>query len=168
METVHIGFSYNKTSVISKAIQLAENSKYSHVYIRRASKYGEYVYQASGIAVNFMNINIFLKDNVIVEEYEFELTDEKKEKLLEFFVTYAGAGYELKSLFKLLYVVVGERVGLNVKVKTDEKQDSKFICSELAAFLCEQILDIDIPGDINFVTPKKINPIIRANGVRVI
>lgn len=61
METISIGFSYHKTSILSRTIKSVEGSNFSHVYIRRKSKYGEYVYQASGLQVNFMNIDIFLK-----------------------------------------------------------------------------------------------------------
>ena len=96
MEKIYIGFSTHKGSLLSKTIQLVEGSNYSHVYIRRKSKYGEYVYQASGLQVNFMNIDIFLKNNLIIEEYEFELPDDKKEKLIAFFMKYANDGPYVK------------------------------------------------------------------------
>ena len=67
MEKIYIGFSTHTGNLLSKTIQLVEGSKFSHVYIRKVSKYGEYVYQASGLAVNFMNIDIFKAHNVIVE-----------------------------------------------------------------------------------------------------
>lgn len=156
MEKIYIGFSYHKTSLVSKIIQKVEDSKYSHVYIRRKSKYGEYIYQASGLAVNFMNIDIFLDHNVIIEEYEFEFPDDKKEQLIQFFIKYAGASYEFKSLFKLLAILFCERLNIELKLDDDSKQDDKFICSELSAFFCELILNIDIPGNINYITPKRL------------
>lgn len=162
METIIIGFSTNKSSMLSKIIKSIENSNYSHVYIRRKSKYGEYVYQASGLQVNFMNIDIFLKNNNIVEEYEFEFPDNKKEKLLEFFVKYAGAGYSISSLFKILAIVSAKRIGYNLKFNGDK--DNSFICSELGAFMCEEILEIPIDSDIDFISPKMLNPIIRKYG----
>ena len=166
MEKIYIGFSTHTGNLLSKTIQLVEGSNYSHVYIRRNSKYGEYVYQASGLAVNFMNAEIFRAHNITVEEYEFELPDDKKEKLLSFFIKYAGAGYELKSLFKILAMLGAKRIGWDLKFKGDGSQE--FICSELAAFFCEEILGINIEGELDFITPKMLNPIIAAHGKRVI
>lgn len=159
METISIGFSYHKNNLLSKVIQLVDNCPYSHVYIRRNSKYGEYVYQASGLQVNFTNIDIFLEKNVIVEEYEFDLADDKKEKLLAFFIKYAGAEYALTSLFKLLAIILAAKIGKKLEFKGDGNKT--FICSELGAFFCEEILEIDIPGDDDFITPKGLNPIVR-------
>lgn len=166
MEKIYIGFSTHTGNLLSKTIQLVEGSNYSHVYIRRVSKYGEYVYQASGLSVNFMNIDIFKEHNVIVEEYEFELDDSKKEKLLSFFIKYAGAPYELKSLFKILAIIAAKRIGKDLKFQSDGTKE--FICSELGAFFCEEILDIKIEGDIDFITPKGLNPIVKQYGKRVI
>lgn len=166
MEKIYIGFSYHKGSPISSTIKMVESSEYSHVYIRRASKYGEYVYQASGLQVNFMNLEIFKEENVTVEEYEFELPENKKEKLIAFFIKYAGASYATSSLFKLLLILLGRRVGLTFKFKGDGHKS--FICSELGAFFCKEILEIVIENDIDFVTPKDLNPIVRAHGKRII
>lgn len=166
MEKIYLGFSYHKGSFVSGAIQLIEGSKYSHVYIRRQSKYGEYVYQASGLQVNFMNIDIFKEHNIIVEEYEFELLDGKRDKLIGFFMKYAGTSYGTKFLFKIMAMLACQRLGIKIKLKGDGTQT--FICSELGAFFCEEILEIDIPDDIDFITPKALNPIVKAHGKQVI
>lgn len=166
MEKIYIGFSRHNSSALSKIIRLVEGSEYSHVYIRRQSKYGEYVYQASGLQVNFMNIDIFNKNNVTVEEYEFELSDDKREKLIAFFIKYAGASYSVKSLFKILAMIGCERIGYNLKLQGDGTET--FICSELGAFFCEEILEIPIEGVTDFMTPKKLNPIIKAHGKLVV
>lgn len=165
MEVISIGFSYNKKSLLSKVIKAVEDSEYSHVYIRRKSKYGEYVYQASGLAVNFMNIDIFLSENTIVEEYEFNLPDGKRDDLIAFFIKYAGAHYETLALIKLLLIVGSERFGIKMDIKGD---DNKFICSELGAFFCKEILEIKISENIDFITPTRLNPIIRQYGKRII
>lgn len=162
MEKIIIGFSYHRGSLLSGAIKIIEGSQYSHVYIRKQSKYGEYVYQASGLQVNFMNIDIFLEENVIVEEYEFELDDNKKEKILSFFIKYAGAKYATASLFKLLVMIAGQRIGLDIKFQGDGSKT--FICSELGAFFCEEIIEIPIPEKMDFITPARLNPIVRKYG----
>ena len=163
MEKIYIGFSKHNGSILSKTIQLVEGSKYSHVYIRKESKYGEYIYQASGLQVNFMNIDIFKANNTIVEEYEFELIDEKKEKLIAFFVKYCGTSYGVKSLFKILAVIACQRINVKLRLKGDGTET--FICSELGAFFCEEILEIDIPEDIDFITPKALTVGFKALGV---
>lgn len=169
METVSVGFSYHRHNLLSNTIKLIDGCPYSHVYIRRKSKYGEYVYQASGLAVNFMNIDIFLESNVIVEEYAFDLDDSKREKLMTFFIKYAGCGYELASLFKILAMMLASRVDWHLEFKGDgEGQGSKFICSELGAFFCKEILEIPVPSDINFISPKQLNPIVKQYGRRVV
>lgn len=166
MEKIYIGFSYHKSAVVSKAIKFIEGSEYSHVYIRRESKYGEYIYQASGLAVNFMNIDIFRKENVTVEEYEFELDDNRKAQLIAFFIKYAGASYALSSLFKLLAILCGRRLNRKITFKGDG--DKTFICSELGAFFAKEILGLPLDGTIDYMTPTDLNPIIRAHGKRVV
>ena len=126
MEKIYIGFSYNKNSIISKIIKIIESSEFSHVYIRRPSKYGEYVYQASGLSVNFMNIDIFKNENIIVEEYEFELSDDKRDDIIEFFIKYSGTKYATLSLFKLLAIIICKR--FNYKLKFSGDGDKTFIC----------------------------------------
>lgn len=166
MSKISIGFSYHKDNLLSKAIMFADNSQYSHVYIRRHSKYGEYVYQASGLAVNFMNIDLFLKNNVIVEEYEFDLPEEKKDAAISFFFKHVGIPYALSVLFKNLIIIVARRFGKKLNFKGDG--EDSFDCSELAAFFCEKIFEIPFEGTIDYLTPKDINPIIRKYGKRVL
>lgn len=166
MDKIYIGFSTHNGSIFSKCIRLAEGSEYSHVYIRKVSKYGEYIYQASGLAVNFMNFEIFKKSNTIVEEYEFELSILKKEKLLSFFIKYAGAGYELKSILKIAAIIAAKKIGFKLKFKSTD--DSKFICSELGAFFCREILEIRIDDQLDFITPKALNPIVALHGKKIV
>lgn len=165
MEKIYIGFSSHNGSILSGLIKKVEGSEFSHVYIRKISKYGEYVYQASGLQVNFMNIDIFKKHNSIIEEYEFDLPDDKKDDLIAFFIKYAGAGYATSNLFRILAMLAAERVGIHLDLKGDG--DQTFICSELGAFFCESILEIQIPENIDFITPKRLNPIVKQWGRRV-
>lgn len=158
---VYLGFSKRPRNLISETICLAERSKYSHVYVRVMSKYGEYVYQASGIQVNFMNIDVFKKHNVTVEEYEFDVDEAGKTKLLTFFIKYAGVSYSMKSLFKIAIMMICDKI----KFKGDG--EDTFICSELGALLCENVLGIKIEEDMDFVTPKRLNPYVKKYGKRV-
>jgi hypothetical protein len=163
---VYLGFSRRAGNLLSGTIQLLDGTNYSHVYMRVESKYGEYVYQASGVAVNFTNIDTFREHNQVVEEYEFEVQEEGKTKLLTFFIKYAGKSYSLRSLFELAAILICSRVGIKAKFNGDGS--STFICSELGALFCEEVLGIDITEDEDFVTPKSLNPYAKKYGKRVV
>lgn len=166
MGKVYVGFSYHKKNLLSRIIKAVQGSAYSHVYIRRESKYGPLIYQASGLAVNFMNAETFFACNVAVEEYEFDLRDDQHDKMMKFMVKYAGRPYDLKALFKILAITAARKIGW--KLHFDSNKDSMFICSELGDLFCEEILDIDIPGDADFVTPLDLNPYVAKAGKKVI
>lgn len=112
---IYIGFS-TKKALVSDIIRAMEGSPYSHVYLRVPSKYGEYVYQASGLHVNFTNADIFKAENTIVDEYEFYLTEEQKSKLLSLFIKYAGVKYSTITLFKIAASIVCNKIGKNISM----------------------------------------------------
>jgi hypothetical protein len=163
---ISIGFSEHNGNFLSKIICFVLGTKYSHVYIRRQSKYGEYVYQASGLQVNFMNIATFLSSNTIIEEYEFNLTPEQNAKALQFGIKYAGRPYNLKALFQISAMLICVRLGRKVNFKGDG--DSSFICSELGEAFCKEVLELDIPVDQDFISPKDLEPYIAKYGKRII
>lgn len=154
---VYIGFSRHKTGILSSLIRKVQGTEYSHVYIRRDSKYGEYVYQASGLQVNFMNINTFLEANVVCEEYEFDIPEDKHDDLIRFCIKYAGKPYGTKQLIKMCLKELGFKVSKGDK-------DESFVCSELGGLFCHDILKMDIPGDQDFITPKDLNKYIKMVG----
>lgn len=166
MDTLIIGFSKKKNfNLVSETIKFMEGSKFSHVYLRRNSKYGEYVYQASGLAVNFTNINIFLDHNDIVEEFSIEIDEDQKKKLLEFFIANAGAPYGMDQLFTLAKILICDRL----YIKTDKTKvingKKKFICSELAVIILAEILkvDLDIKESADMVTPLRLYKAIKTH-----
>lgn len=163
---ISVGFSKHNGSVLSSLICCLQNTKYSHVYIRRNSKYGEYVYQASGLQVNFTNIVTFLEHNTIIEEYEFEIPEEKHDKLLSFCIKYVGRPYGTKALIEIGIKILAERFNMNLDFKGDGNKT--FICSELGSLFCKEILEIDIEEDQNFITPKKLNEYVSVYGKKII
>lgn len=166
MNKISIGFSKHNGSILSSIICYLQNTKYSHVYIRRNSKYGEYVYQASGLQVNFTNIDIFLEHNTIIEEYEFEIPEDKHDKLLSFCIKYAGRPYGAKALMEMGIKLIINKFSLDLKFNGDKNQT--FVCSELGALFCEQILEIDISENQDFITPKQLNTYVSLYGKRII
>lgn len=166
MSKVYVGFSYHKGSALSWMIKKVQGSAYSHVYIRRESKHGEFIYQASGLAVNFTNADTFREKNVTVEEYEFDLDELQHGKMMRFFIKYAGRPYDWKVLFKIWAMIVARRIGWNLKFKSNG--DSEFICSELGWLFCEEILGMDIPEEEDFISPKQLNPYVAQAGKKAV
>lgn len=158
---VSVGFSRHNGSLLSSLICAIEGTEFSHVYIRRASKYGEYVYQASGLQVNFMSIDTFLAKNTIVEEYEFDIPEDKHDDMISFCIKYAGRPYSIKSLFKILGMIL-------FKLKLSGDGDETFICSELGNLFCKVILQLDILEDQDFTTPKQLNFYVKRAGKKTI
>ena len=172
MEKIYIGLSSPKKFKIGSAlIKWGERTPYSHVYIRRKSnRIGEYIYQASGAGgVNFMGIDIFLHENEIIEEYEFEVQDIIP--LLRFFISNAGRKYSFKQIWVLTKIIFfQDKLGIKYNPKEDEIDgNDKFICSELGAIILTQFIGIpDIPQAQDLITPKKLRPFLKLHGKRVV
>lgn len=155
---ISIGFSYRKNSIFSYLIRCVEQTPFSHVYIRKQSKYGEYVYQASGLAVNFINIDRFKETNTIVKEYEMDIDPNYHDSLISFFVRHAGARYSFLGLVKIAVKLIAKRMGLSIKISGDG--NNTFVCSELAALLCKEVFRLKIIGDLDYLTPKDLDVIL--------
>lgn len=171
MEKIYIGLS-TRTSSLSALIRWTEETEYSHVYIRRKSNnIGEYFYHAVGGGVNFIGKDLFLKDNIIVEEYEFELTREQLTSLLRFFVKNAGKKYSLKQLVILFGISLSEKfhIPCNLCKKIILDSNDEYICSELAAeVLCQYIVELQHLPSYDFITPKKLKPYLVKYGKKVV
>lgn len=157
MDKLTIGFSTpKKWNLFSATIRWGEETPYSHVYIRRkSSRVGEYVYQASGTAVNFMGIDNFLKKNKIIKEYEFEISEENMMSLIRFFIKTSGRPYSFKQILKLSWIVMQRKFGLDPKLERVDGEDA-YICSELAALILVKFLGLPIEGVLDMVTPKDL------------
>lgn len=161
MNKVSIGFSRHNGNFLSWLIRSVEGSSFSHVYIRRNSKYGEYVYQASGLQVNFMSLDTFLEKNTIVEEYEFDIPEVMHDEMISFCIKYAGKPYSIKALFQLTGMLL-----FGLKFKGDG--DTSFVCSELGNVFCRKVLMLDMPDEQDFQTPKSLNFYVKKYGKRII
>lgn len=159
MATIIVGFSRAKdeNAWFSKAIQWAEETPYSHVYIRRrSSRIGEYVYQASGTSVNFMGIDNFLKRAKIVEEYEFDIEDVDLNGLLRDMIKMSGSPYSIKQVWKLTKYILLKKIGIDSELKRVDGEET-WICSELGAWLLKKHLHLDIEGELDMLTPKMLH-----------
>src|SRR5690606_3912717 len=91
-----IGFSTpRKWRPLSWALKLVEKSEYSHVYIKFVSEKldREFIYQASDDNLNFMNMQMFLEKNKVVEQYVIPVSPEEKRAIMQYCIDTVGIPY---------------------------------------------------------------------------
>lgn len=155
MENIYIGFSRPSGwfEPFSWLIRLAQWTKYSHVYIRvpSASLGRDVIYQASGLAVNFIGNERFRSKEIIVKEFPISISPESKIKILQFSVDSAGAPYGVKEVFGIAWVLLNSAIGRKVSNPFSDGNNT-FVCSEFVG----DILKNDLGA--NLANPESIDP----------
>ncbi len=158
MKTITIGFSRSSSpwKIGSKVIQEVEKRDFSHAYIRYSCLITgvEVVAQASHGYVNEVSYEIFKRDNIVVEEYELELTRDQFKTILTFIQENKGKDYSNMQL-----LLIGVKKILHIELTDFENRDMAYICSEFAARLL-QILGKLMPEHLDLVTPSDLREII--------
>lgn len=133
------------------------NTPYSHVYMRlRSEKYDrDLIYQASGVMVNFMGPDIFANKNVVVAEYEIEISEEKYVPMMQFCIDNAGKPYGMKQVLGLAYVRLCELFGKTVKNPFSDGSNT-YICCELIGFAMNEYAEEKLISNQDNWTPKSI------------
>ena len=141
-----IGFSSpKKCGIGAELIKLWMNKPYSHVYLKLNHTSGrQSVYHAAHGMVHFKAYENFLKDNIVIKEYDIELTNEQRTRLLDHCLDLAGEPYSFISLMQIVAVDICH--SLNINVIPQNKPG--YICSELVGQFCKEELGI------NFKKPK--------------
>jgi hypothetical protein len=155
MEKILVGFSKpNKWKPFAWLIMVAFNIPYDHVYIKyRSDKYDRnLIYQASKLMVNFMGDAQFLSENVIVDEFQVDITEENKTAMVQFAIDNAGKPYGVKQIFGMAWVRINELLGRKI---TNPFQDEgqTYVCSELASYILQQYAGAQLPRDLDDMTP---------------
>lgn len=165
MSRLIVGFSKAKSSwkIGSTVIQKVDCRDYSHCYVRYTcvTTKVELIAQASHGFVNLVSKAIFSEQNIIVKEYAIDCTDVQFLDVLTFVVNNLGKPYS-----KLQLILIGIKKFLHVQIKYYDRGAS-YICSELASRVC-QILNINIPEEIDYVTPSDLDNILYRNHVQQI
>lgn len=163
MGSVIVGFSRARSpwKVGSTIIAATEKRNYSHVYIRYTDPTTgiEIVAQASHGYVNQVAYDIFIQDNIVVEEYDLETTPEQTLEILTFILKNLGKPY---SKLQLLFITVKKLFHVTINIRNN---DSAFICSELGAKVCK-FKKIILEDDLDLETPSDLNTVLRAKGVK--
>jgi hypothetical protein len=153
MKTITIGLSRAKGfGPLSKIIQWAENTEFSHAYVsfQSDSLDRELIYQASGTRVNFTGRKIFDGHAETTNTYKIQVSDEKYKEILQFCVDQAGKPYGIKNLFYIgWFYLTGH------KISRGDNEES-FICSELVGEILRMagILYSDV--NLDYYTPKNV------------
>jgi hypothetical protein len=155
MDQIIFGFSRPKSGFqpFSWAIQFFTASNISHAYVKfYSAKYDRWlIYQASGLAVNFTNTEIFEAKETVVEEFEIPISDEAKQKTIQFAIDNCGAPYGILQIFGILLVILAKKIG--IKIPNILYNSSTFVCSELAADILKEI------GNGSELDPKVTTPV---------
>lgn len=136
MKKITIGFSTPKNKklpLFSWIIKAYEGTPFSHVYIRWQTKYGSWLcYHAASTVIHFQGEHAFNEHIKPVEEFEFEISNEDFDKLMEFCIKYAGADYAIWEVLSIPLWDAG--------IVTNDSNDpwsqycAELICRALASF----------------------------------
>ena len=162
MRKVIIGFSKTKKKlgIFSWIIRKIECTNYSHTYLKFTNSRGKgLVYQASHTMVNFMGEKIFLEQSEPIKEYEIELTDEQYAEMIDFCIDRAGIPYAAMENLGIGIARLLEIVGIKIHNIFGIKR-SAYKCSEIVAEFLENILKVDIPEDLDMVSPKQVHSVV--------
>lgn len=133
MKKLRIGFSKPKDKwfpMFSWAIRLYEGTPYSHVYIRWQTKWNTWLcYHAASVMIHFLGESSFAKHLIIVEEFEFEITDEQFDRLMQFCTKYVGQEYAIFEVIMIPLVDYLSKRG--TLVENYASGDLKQYCAEL-------------------------------------
>lgn len=163
MNTLTIGLSAatNWFRPFAWVIEKGYGISYSHCYVKcKLTKTGEFaIFQASGTKVNFLGWKKFLAKEKVIYEYSFNVTDEKFEEFLNFAVGKVGTPYGVLQCFGLAWVRINEMLGRKV-LNPFADGNQTYVCSELAASVLEKFDKIDIPEQLDSISPKELYDVV--------
>lgn len=156
---ITIGFSRSKNwwALGSKSIQWVEKRPFSHCYVRYTHSVTgiDIISQAAHGFLNQFNVDIFQENNVIVEEYIFDVYHPQYVDMLTYIHKNLGKEYGYLEL-----VLIAIKKVLHVELNVHDG-DKTFICSEFAARICQVLGIIDHTIDQDYMTPSDLNTLIK-------
>lgn len=158
MAIIKVGFSKPKTwKPFSALIMLGYGIPYDHAYIRYTSDFynRDVIYQASSTMVNFMAPAIFEANNNVVQEFQINITDDKRKAMVGFAMDNAGKPYGIKECFGLAWVRINELFGRRIKNPFADGGKT-YVCCEMAATILEDFANIQVPYNLDTLNPKEL------------
>lgn len=159
--TIIFSRSSSKIPVFSWLIMATEGTNFSHVALRMIDSETNqpFYYQASHTMVNEMGEEQFLKQEIIVESYDFEITPEIKKSIKEFAIDNLGVPYGVISIIGLAIVQLAKWLGIKIKNPLSD-EGKTYVCSELVATILSKKLNVVLPDNPDDITPKDLHAIV--------
>jgi hypothetical protein len=158
MKKIIIGFSKpNKWKPFAELIKGMLNTNYDHVYIKfhSSSCDRDIIYQASKLMVNFVGVFVFESENIIIKEFEIDISNENYTKLMQFVIDNAGKPYSFKEIIGLTWVNINRLFGRRVENPYKEG-NSAYVCSTIVGYIIENFTSQSILLDSQDMSPKDI------------
>lgn len=165
-DKIIIGFSKpKKWKLFAWIIQTAYNTPYDHVYIQFYSeKFDRHlVYQASNLAVNFIEYSNFCSINDVVKEFEFDMDAINRVEMIQWAIDNCGKPYGIKSALGLGIVRLFDIFGKKIKNPFSD-DDKTYVCCELAAYVLKEFEHFQIEEDLNLINPKELYELLSLHG----
>jgi hypothetical protein len=163
MPTLTVGFSKpKKWKPLAWMIMKGYSTPYSHVYIKLWSdKYQRFlIYQASHTLVNFMSTEVFDTESVVIEEFNLNIADETRTKMMQFAIDNAGKPYGMMNVVGLSVKRLCELFGMKIENPFTDGNKTYVCCELVGAILKDEIkVAVDIPLDD--LDPKDIYDILK-------
>lgn len=156
MKTVVFGFSRpKKWKPYAAAIMWCDDIEYSHAYTKfKGSSWGvDFIYQQSGSHTNFMSGLFFFSNNIAVEEYEMDVSEEMFNAIGNHCVTREGISYGIKqtigkAIVKLIYMATAGYVTVKNPIRSETD------CIEEQCLIIQQFLQVQCGLDMDSVSVK--------------
>lgn len=154
MASIKIGFSRPKKFTIgSWAIQTWMRKPYSHTYIRIKMNGKDCVYEASHGSVHFSEYKKFAETNLVIKEYEIDVSDKTFGQIKSKCLALEGEEYSILQLSQVAFWDICN--ALHITAGTEDKKG--YICSELVGRICVEDLKIDFDKVTWLLTPSDVD-----------
>jgi len=167
MKTIVVGFSRpKKWKPYAQGIMLVDKTNFDHGYLRFDSPRWDcsFIYQSSGHRTNFMGGDYFFNENIAVEEYEIPISSEEEATLGKLMVSREGLPYAVlqvigKAIVATVFMCSYGKIRLSNPFRGN---DMKTDCIEEIAIVLSHACKVNVPLDMNTITPKPFRDFIAA------
>ena len=154
MRKVTIGFSKPNTFKIGAELEkLWTNSPYSHVYVRyHDDQNRDVVFQASHGSVHPQLYVNFLSDNIMIDEFSMDFTDQEYQNMRDFYYNKMGELYAYNDLAVIFLYDCLIRLG----IKFNDLSVPGYICSSLVAAMMKEVKGVKFDKPENLMRPDDV------------
>jgi hypothetical protein len=132
---------------------LWSNASYSHSYIRyQDDQKRDIIFNASHGSVHPQLYVNFLSDNIMVDEFEIEFTDQEYQNMRDFYYNKMGELYAYKDLAIIFIYDCLKKIG----IKFNSVNIPGYICSSLIATMLSEVKGVKFDKPNNLCRPDDI------------